>query len=245
MNVFAADLHIHTDLSPCGSEEMTPPAIVQAALERGLAMIAICDHNSARNTAATQEAAGPDLAVLAGMEVTSAEEVHVVGLFPDAATAQAAAEEVGATLPEADLAYERWFGAQHVLDAAGAIVGAESRMLGTASRLALSDVVELIHRHQGVAAAAHVNRPSFSVFSQLGMFPTTAGFDAIELFSAPNVPSRAAEFTQYGLPLLTSSDSHYLADVGRTCTQVTMAAPTFDELVQALRGTDGRGVACA
>ena len=77
---------------------MTPPAIVETALAEGLAMIAVCDHNSARNVAAVQEAAGERLAVLAGMEITTAEECHVVGLFPDAAAAQAAGAEVGATL---------------------------------------------------------------------------------------------------------------------------------------------------
>ncbi len=105
----SADLHIHTALSPCGSEEMTPPAIVAAALEAGLDMIAICDHNTAGNAAAVQEAAaaqaaagGPPLVVLAGMEVASAEEAHVVGLFPDAAAAERAAAEVRAVLPQAD-----------------------------------------------------------------------------------------------------------------------------------------------
>ena len=78
-----ADLHIHTALSPCGSDEMTPRAIVEAALARGLDMIAICDHNSARNVAAVQEAGCGRLAVLAGIEITSAEEVHVLGLFPE------------------------------------------------------------------------------------------------------------------------------------------------------------------
>ena len=38
-----ADLHIHTALSPCGSDEMTPLGIIEAALEAGLEMIAICD----------------------------------------------------------------------------------------------------------------------------------------------------------------------------------------------------------
>ena len=73
MNVCFADLHVHTALSPCADDAMTPPAIVDAALAEGLAMIAICDHNSARNVAAVQEAAGDRLSVLAGMEITTAE----------------------------------------------------------------------------------------------------------------------------------------------------------------------------
>ena len=73
MNVCFADLHVHTALSPCAAEEMTPPAIVARALAEGLEMIAVCDHNSAANAAAVQAAAGARLTVLAGMEVTSAE----------------------------------------------------------------------------------------------------------------------------------------------------------------------------
>ena len=83
-------------------------------------MIAVCDHNSARNVAAVQEAAGDHLVVLAGMEITTAEECHVVGLFPDAAAAEAAGAEVGASLDAIDDGYETFFGEQHVLDAAGA-----------------------------------------------------------------------------------------------------------------------------
>ena len=83
-----ADLHIHTALSPCADGEMTPPAIVHEAVMKGLGMIAICDHNSAANTEAVQKAAGGLLTVIAGMEITTAEEVHVIGLFP---TVQSAA----------------------------------------------------------------------------------------------------------------------------------------------------------
>ncbi len=245
MNAFLADLHIHTVLSPCAAEDMTPPAIVQAALDSGLSMIAICDHNAAGNTAATQAAAGDRLAVLAGMELTTAEEVHVLALFPDAAHAGAAAAEVGATLPPADAAYYRRFGPQRQMDSHGRVLGLEQRMLAVASTFELSAAVELIHRNDGVAVAAHVNRPSFSVISQLGLFPRDAGFDAIEVFSAPGFPSRAPEFAGYGLPVLASSDSHSLGDIGSARSVFVMEAPTFNEFVLALRGAGGRGVRCA
>ena len=97
-----ADLHVHTALSPCGDDEMSPPAIVDAALAAGLDMIAVCDHNAAGNARAVTEAAGSRLAVIAGMEITTVEEVHVVGLFPTVAAAANAADEVRRTLPAAD-----------------------------------------------------------------------------------------------------------------------------------------------
>jgi 3',5'-nucleoside bisphosphate phosphatase len=242
---FLADLHIHTGLSPCAADEMTPRANVRAAVSNGLAMIAICDHNTAGNTLATQQAAGSRLTVLAGMEVTTAEEVHVLGIFPDAASAERAGQEVRATLPEADGLYQERFGDQQLMDKNGQVVGAECRMLAAASTFGLSDTVALIHRHDGIAIAAHVNRPSFSVISQLGLFPTEAGFDAIEVFSAPGFPSRTAELAGYDLSILASSDSHFLADIGCVRTKLEMHAPTFEELGLALRGIDGRRVCSA
>lgn len=245
MKSFLADLHIHTGLSPCAADEMTPPAIVQTAIDCGLAMIAICDHNAADNTAASLMAGWDRLCVLAGMEVTTAEEVHVVGLFPGPISALAAAGEVQETLPEGNAAYRQRFGEQHVMDADGRVTRMEPKMLAMASALDLTQTIELIHRHRGVAVAAHVNRPSFSVLSQLGLFPTDAGFDAVEVFTPCGWPRSAiAEYMSYGLPVLASSDSHYLGDIGRARSLVEMEQPTFDEFVLALRGAGGRGVRC-
>ncbi len=243
MNVCLADLHVHTALSPCADDAMTPPAIVGQALAEGMAMIAVCDHNSARNVAAVQEAAGDRLAVLAGMEITTAEECHVVGLFPDAGAARAAGAEVGATLQRIDGGYETFFGEQRVLDAAGAETARETLALATATPLDVDAVVELVHRHGGLAVAAHIDRPSFGVLGQLGFFPAGAGFDAVELSRhVPAGSDREAEFAAYGLPILHSSDAHYLADVGAARTTIACARASFEELALAVRGLEGRSV---
>jgi hypothetical protein len=241
-----ADLHIHTALSPCAAADMTPPAIVAAAVQCGLAMIAVCDHNSAGNAAATQQAGGSSLAVIAGMEIMSSEEAHVVGLFPDAPSACAAGEEVAATLPDLEFrsgrppsgaeSGERRPGRaeQRLMDSAGRVIGIEPKMLAAASRFTLSETVQLIHRHGGLAIAAHLNRPSFSVISQLGLFPEDAGFDAVEIFESPMFPA-AEETAAHGLPALRCSDSHDLLQIGSTWTALEMRRPVFDELVLALR----------
>jgi predicted metal-dependent phosphoesterase TrpH len=253
-----ADLHVHSALSPCGGDEMTPPAIVAAGRACGLGLLALCDHNAAGNVAATIAAArvreagdAAALTVIAGMEITTAEEVHVVGLFPGAAQAEAAAGEVQATLPAADEAYYVRFGDQALLDADGRRVGREPRMLAAASALELGSVVRLIHRHGGLAVAAHLNRPSFSVLSQLGLFPEDAGFDAIEVFTpcaadgtgGAAARATAAEHGGHGLAVLAGSDAHYLADIGRARAALVLEAATFEELARALRGTGGRRVA--
>jgi 3',5'-nucleoside bisphosphate phosphatase len=244
----SADLHIHTALSPCASPEMTPATIAAAALRKGMALIAICDHNAAGNVAAVQEAArfysagaagGPGLAVLAGMEITTAEEVHVLGLFPETAAAEAAARTVQATLPESTPASRR-FGEQRLLTAEGEVRGREPRMLAAASTLPLAETVRLIKRHGGLAIASHIDRPSFSVLSQLGLFPTDAGFDAVEVSGAVRGTPRAAAFDHLGLPVLMSSDSHFPGEIGEIWSVLRLEEATFAELAMALRRKGGR-----
>lgn len=240
--VYAADLHIHTALSPCGADEMTPPGIVQAALAASVGMIAICDHNAAGNVSAVQRAAGGALGVLAGMEITTAEEAHLLALFPDAPAALAAANEVAATLPDATEADYGRFGPQDLLDETGQVIGREPKLLAVATGFPLAQAVQLVHRHGGLAIAAHVNRPSFSVISQLGMIPLGAELDALEVFTPAGGTARIADYTQYGLPVIASSDSHYLSCVGSVRSELELAAPSFAELALALRGEEGRRV---
>ena len=61
---------------------MIPPHLVRRALDLGLELIAVTDHNAAENCAAViQAAAGTGLTVLPGMEVQTSEEVHVLCWF--------------------------------------------------------------------------------------------------------------------------------------------------------------------
>ena len=245
MKTLLADFHIHSALSPCAGDDMTPPAIVRWALDRSLALIAICDHNSAANSAAVQQAAGDRLAVLAGMEITTAEEAHVLGIFPDAASASSAAAELLATLPEADERYYRKFGNQFRMDAAGTVVSCEKKMLAMATTFPLSETIGLVKRYGGLTIASHVDRPSYSVIRQLGFFPTDAGFDAVEISPIAAEAHRAKEFIRFGLPVVTSSDAHQLADIGTSRTALKVEAAAFGELVLALQGVAGRRLFCA
>ena len=160
------------------------------------------------------------------MEITTAEECHVVGLFPDAAAAEAAGAEVGATLDAIDDGYETFFGEQHLLDAAGLETGRETLALATATTLDVDAAVALVHRHGGLAVAAHIDRKSFGVIGQLGFFPAEAGFDAVELSRHVAAGSEhEAEFAVYGLPVLHSSDAHYVQRRGRRAHRRHLRAP--------------------
>jgi predicted metal-dependent phosphoesterase TrpH len=244
VRTFKADLHVHTALSPCADDEMTPPAIVEAALQAGLEMIAICDHNAAGNARAVQEAAGNALAVIAGIEITTAEEVHMLGLFPTAGGATGVADAVRATLPRGRRS-DRGFGPQCLMDSAGRTIGTEDALLSAASALDLAQAVALIREGRGLAVAAHVDRPSFSVLAQLGMMPAGVRFDAVEVSAAAHASGRAGDYARLGLSVLCSSDSHWPAAVGTAFTRVKAHGPGFGELTLALAGRGGRGVFCA
>ena len=243
-----ADLHIHTVLSPCASRHMRPPAIVREAMEKGMAVIAVCDHNSAANAWAVRQASealdGP--AVIAGMEITTREEVHVLGLFPDEAAALAASDDVRdglppwrPLLPNASEAGRRT-PEQELVDAEGNTTGIETRMLASASLFDLGETVALIHRHGGLAVAAHIDRRSFSVPGQLGFLPSDVPFDGLEVSAAGVTKGKAAAFWGYGIPLLCSSDGHFLSDIGTGFTVLDVREPVFCELAMAIHGSHGR-----
>jgi 3',5'-nucleoside bisphosphate phosphatase len=236
---FRADLHIHSVLSPCADPEMTPASIVRQAIAVGLDMVAICDHNAAENAAAVQRAARSFLTVFAGIEISTREEAHVIGIFSSARDAEAVSSNVRETLPPLEDA-PAWMGDQRVVTATGKIRHKETRMLAASSGYALKRAVDLIHEHAGIAIAAHVDRPSFSVTSQLGFVPPDAGLDALELSSEGATRRRGADFESLGLALLSSSDSHSLDQIGTAFTTFEIAEPTLEELLLAMRGQTGR-----
>jgi PHP family Zn ribbon phosphoesterase len=236
-----ADLHIHTALSACADDEMTPPAIVEAAILGGLDMIAICDHNSSANAGAVQTASQNVIVVLAGIEITTAEEAHVLGIFPNSKSAEAAGVEASNSIP-VSTRKSKTLGRQLLLDAGGDEIGEESRMLFMASGFDLDGAVDLIRRHGGIVIASHVDRPSNSIPSQLGMFPEDVTIDALEISANGAAFGRADEFRPMGLPLITSSDAHFLNNIGASRTAFLLEEASFEEFALAIRGVEGRRV---
>lgn len=235
MRVFRADLHIHTCLSPCAEPEMRPSAIAAEAVRKGLDLIATCDHNSAENVAAGRAAAArAGLACLGGIEITSREEVHILGLFDGERGARAMQGLVYAHLPGANDPVA--FGEQWLVDAEDRVIGESGRLLIGATELTVEEVVGAIHEAGGIAVASHVDRPRFSILSQLGFIPEDLALDAVEL-SGPGALAAAA-----GRPALRASDAHRLEEIGTRHTALLLEAPTLAEVRLALRDTRGRKV---
>lgn len=221
---------------------MTPRAIVQRALECGLDMIAISDHNSARNVAATRRAArDTKLTVIPGIEVTSSEEVHILGLFETDEAAEAMQDEVYARLfGEND---EEVLGYQVVVDENDFVEDLDKRLLIGATTLAAERVATLIHEHGGLVVASHIDREGFGIFSQLGFIPDSLILDALEISRRTDRNQARSKYPQArGYTLISSSDAHSLTEIGSVVTLAKLAAPTFGELCKALAGEDGRRI---
>ena len=239
---FKADLHIHTCLSPCGDWDMSPRGIVQRGLEAGLDLIAVCDHNSGENAGAVmREGRRRGLAALPGMEICSREEVHILALFETLEQVLAMQEFVYAGL--AGKNQPEVFGYQIVANEENEVLGENPRLLISATCYSLADIVRHTHAWGGLSVSCHVDRPANGIINQLGFIPPDLELDGVEVsYRIPLGRARETLPAIGAFPCITSSDAHYLEDIGRAYCVLHMAAPTFDELSLALKGQQGRRI---
>lgn len=235
MRKVRADLHLHTCLSPCADTQMQATAIVEQARKVGLDMIAICDHNSAENVAAVAKAGLREaLPVIPGIEITSSEEVHVLGLFRTEWDLMSVQEVVYENLPGENC--EEAFGPQTIVDEWDNTVGTNHKLLIGATNLTLEKVVEIIHQWSGLAIASHVDRERFGLIGQLGFIPKGLELDALEV----SMPCAAAK--EYGYPVICSSDAHFLEDIGKNPSCFMVEEASIHEIGKALRQELGRSI---
>jgi predicted metal-dependent phosphoesterase TrpH len=243
LRCYRADLHVHTCLSPCADLTMSPRRIVETALKNGLDIIAVCDHNSAENVHAAIEACrDTKLAVLAGMELTSAEEAHVIGLFATYDDVHTLQDLVYGNLTAGEND-ESLFGAQIIVNEFDEIEGYNKRLLIAATNLSVERIVDEIHKLKGLAIASHVDREAYSIIGQLGFIPEDLKLDALEISPSLSISEARAKFPEIEkYPLVSSSDAHFLDDIGKAATQLMIQDPTLGELRKAFTKTDGRSV---
>ena len=242
MKLYKADLHIHSCLSPCAELDMSPRAIVEKSLEVGVDIIAVCDHNSAENVeAAIRAGARFGLVVLPGMEINSREEAHILAVFERASEALVMQEIIynnlkGSNSPEI-------FGEQVVANEDDEVEGFNDRLLIGAAELGLYEITEEIHRLGGLAIASHIDRPSFSIISQLGFIPKDLKLDGVEISRAGKENSEVKDLAgRIGLPQVTFSDAHIIDDIGKAHTLFSLENPSFREIAMAFKDKSGRGV---
>ena len=164
------DLHLHSCLSPCGDNEMTPFNLVNTMKVFGYDLIALTDHNSCRNCRAAMKAGkAAGITVVPGMELCTSEEIHVVCLFPDADSAEAFGALVRDNIPPVKNRPEI-FGDQLVMDSADTVLDKEPLLLNTASFFSIDEVPDLVAQYGGACFPAHIDRHSYSILSALGDF---------------------------------------------------------------------------
>lgn len=230
----AADLHIHSALSPCASLEMSPSAIVRRAHEVGLDLIAITDHNSVENgfvAAALAEKAG--IRVLFGMEAQSREDVHLLCLFEDRLQAERFNERIYSLLPDVPNNPD-YFGDQVVVDEQDNIVRYEKKLLINALAISVPELVELAHSHEGIVVPAHVEAPPYGLLVNLGLVPVELEGSPLEIGCESSRESVLRAFPALArYPLLRNSDAHFLKDIGRARTIFSAASPSLPALLAA------------
>lgn len=243
LRLFRADLHIHTCLSPCGELAMSPRAVADRARAVGLDLIAVTDHNTTENAAAVILAArGTPLAVLPGIELTTAEEIHLLGLFDPGADLGAFQAAVCRNLPDVP-AGSKFVQDQVLVDAEDYVTGFSPHSLFGATSFSVQEAVDFIHGFGGLAIASHIDRESFSIVSQLGFIPPGLNLEAVEISPRLTIPEARKTLGPFDpLPVVRFSDAHEPGEIGRAATGFLVAAPSLDEIRKALAGEGGRRV---
>ncbi len=221
-----ADLHIHTVLSPCAEVEMIPPLIVECALDHGLDLIAITDHNASANVCAVMEAATKrGLRVLPGIELQTHEEVHLLCLFDSLEQVTKWQSEIDMALPKLRNRAET-FGEQYVVDAAGDFVRREERLLLISADLSLDAAVKRVCELGGIAFPAHIDRPANGLMALLGFVPPGLSIPALEISANTTAEVARSQFhLDDDMPLIQSSDAHWLDAIASGTTEFDIDGP--------------------
>ncbi|NLO81756.1 MAG: PHP domain-containing protein [Clostridiales bacterium] len=204
----AVDLHIHSALSPCADDDMTPNNIVNMAVLKGLDAIAVTDHNSCDNVEAVIKAAGNRIIIVPGMEVQSREDVHLLCYFNHLEALREFDGHIRKYLDGLDNISEI-FGNQYIMDERDQIIGERKEMLLSSVDLSVEQLVQLAVNFGGVAVPAHVDRPSYSIISQLGFIPPDLNIRVLEFsHNSGSIVSQMQEYQR-----IISSDAHSLGEI--------------------------------
>ncbi len=214
MNKYYYDLHIHSCLSPCADDDMTPNNIAGMAVLKGLNILALTDHNSCKNCPAFFEACrSQGIVPIAGMELSTAEDVHLVCLFEELDSAMAFDREIEGHIMNIKNRPEI-FGNQLVLNGDDEQIDTVDKLLISATDLEMSEAVRLAKSFGAHVHPAHVDRESNGIVAILGDIPEDYGFSAVEFNDAENIPKiKQSSSVAKDATLVVSSDAHYLWDI--------------------------------
>ncbi|MBR4342932.1 MAG: PHP domain-containing protein [Lachnospiraceae bacterium] len=233
---FSYDFHIHTCLSPCGDNDMTPANIIGMAALKGLEAVAITDHNSSLNCRAAMKLGEENgILVIPGMELTTEEEAHVLCLFYTLEEALAFSEHVYSCLQPVKN-NPTVFGHQYICDEDENITGEIENLLINATSIGFSDVDKALKPYNGVMIPAHVDKSTTSVISNLGFIPPDSTFTTFECKKLTNLHSvrRDHPYLQK-CNVITDSDAHYLWDINEAVNTINVSEKSIKGVLDYFR----------
>lgn len=225
------DLHIHSSLSPCADDDMSAANICGMAHLKGLDLISVTDHNAADSLPFIKEAADYyKLLFLPGIEVTTKEEVHLLGYFLKVEDTVEAGHFFKSRLPKMKNR-PTFFGNQLVLNTDDELIATEDALLIGATDISVSECAKEIERRGGICIPAHINRGSNGLLTNLGFIPEDTGFTTLEVARELPIDNR----TTLGKGILHSSDAHHLGNISERENVIVLKEKTLEEVFMRLK----------
>lgn len=229
MSRFRYDLHLHSCLSPCADNDNTPFNLAGMGKLSGLDVMALTDHNTCRNCPAFFAAAQQQGVIpVPGMELTTAEDIHVICLFASLETAMRFDGEVAARrvrIPNRPAI----FGDQRLWSAADEPDGEESDLLPNATTLSLEEAAALTAQCGGICYPAHIDRQANGIIAVLGTLPPTPAFSCVEFHDTSKAADYRCRYPIGERRVVVCSDAHYLWDIPDCPPAVELSAPPDDD----------------
>lgn len=205
------DLHIHSALSPCASEEMTPHNIVNMAKLKELDIIAVTDHNNASNLRVISKLAkAKNLLFIPGIEVESQEGVHILCYFQTVDSAESFGAKIFDSLPK--IKTNKVFGEQQIFDENDEVIDCVETLLINSAKFTIDKIYDLVQAYEGIMIYAHVFRQSNGILSVLGFFPDKIPIKTIEIYASNLTENRLRQLSST-YNIITNSDAHQLQDI--------------------------------
>jgi len=213
MSRYYYDLHIHSCLSPCADDDNTPNNIAGMASLSGLNIVALTDHNSVKNCPAFFTAAERyGITPIAGMELTTSEDIHVICLFDELSSALRFGDEVDARrIPVKNR--PEIFGEQLILDGEDNLIGKEENLLSVATDISIEGISGFVNSFGGICYPAHIDRDSNGIIAVLGTLPDSLGFKTVEFRDRENIKQYSKKFNLSKMTAVTNSDAHFLTGI--------------------------------
>ena len=202
----------------------------------GLDLIALTDHNSCKNCPAVAIAAREyGLLFLPGMELTTAEEVHVLCYFASLDAAMDFDRYVSDHLPDTPNK-PMFFGDQLIYNEQDQISCTEQRLLISATDLPFDAIYDLVNQYDGIMVPAHINKPTTSLLGNLGFIPENSRFSCVEIKQETDWASLQQQYPYLAnCNHLCSSDAHDLNTIHEPIYTIKTAGTTLPDILSAIQ----------